>query len=90
MMEVRSDLEKRYSQRFLEELGEWFWLGGSDRTEESEWKWDSDGELIDMARFWKPYEPRNEGGAEDCLVTDSHGFLSLQCELLLSYVCNID
>ena len=47
------------------------YLGGSDAAVEGEWRWASNGELIDMTRFWMSGQPNSDG---DYLRMRSDGF----------------
>ena len=47
------------------------WLGATDTAVEGEWRWASNGELIDMTRFWESGEPYDIG---NYLVMGPQGF----------------
>ncbi|XP_036420161.1 CD209 antigen-like protein E [Colossoma macropomum] len=43
-----------------------FWIGLTDEEAEKTWKW-VDGQLL-TDKFWRPREPNNGGGEEDCAI----------------------
>ena len=74
-MEVRTQQQYDEARRIESELRERnggynMHLGGSDAAVEGEWRWASNGELIDMTRFWTSGQPN--GG--DYLFMGSQGF----------------
>ena len=75
-MEVRTqhqfDEASRISSELRERSGGYnIYLGGSDAAVEGEWRWASNGELIDMTRFWESGQPNSDG---DYLSMGSDGF----------------
>ncbi|CAL4121170.1 unnamed protein product, partial [Meganyctiphanes norvegica] len=74
-----------------------FWLGGSDREKEGEWKWSSDGASTDGALVgnsgsWASSEPSN-GKGEDCLYLKKTVKLPLDdrvCSNSYNFVCEIN
>ena len=87
-MEVRTQKEFERALRFRVEIG-YFWLGGSDREVEGEWRWESNAEQIDMNKFWESGEP-NSSGDQDCLCMWSSGFIDYFCSFRLPFVCEFD
>ena len=75
IMEVRTqhqfDESVKISQVLYEQTTLYMHLGGSDAALEGEWRWASNGELIDMTRFWTSGEPDSDG---DYLIVGPPGF----------------
>ena len=91
-MEVRTQEEFDQALRFQREMERVFWLGGSDREVEGEWRWESNHELIDMNKFWRIGQPADRSG-EDCLymyVRWSIGFGDQICSHTQPFVCEFD
>ena len=69
----------------------WFWLGGRDELEEGVWRWESNGELIDMSMFWAEGQPDNDQN-ENCLMSmtsgDFHDYFCIAA--LEGVVCEFD
>ena len=91
-MEVRTQEEFDRAKQFLREIGYfWFWLGGSDREVEGEWRWESNDELIDMNKFWGSGQPDSYAGDQDCLFFMwRDGFGDLDCSRLRQFACEFD
>ena len=66
-----------------------FWLGGNDIEEEGVWVWNSNGEAIDMSRFWLAGRPYAGETGRNCLMMASEtGFEDYNCAASsYSYVC---
>ena len=89
-MEVRTQEEFETAQRFLEEIQERIWLGGSDIQEEGVWIWASNDERINMDLLWRDGEPNNGGsGSEHCLDFVTEGFNDNVCTEKYYFVCEI-
>ena len=88
-MEVRTQEEFDRAYRFLREIGDIIWLGGSDREVEGEWRWESSAERIDMNKFWESGQP-NEIGDQNCLYMLSVRFGDFKCSFRLPFVCEFD
>ena len=88
-MEVRTQKQFDRAQRFRREMGNIFWLGGSDREVEGEWRWESNAELIDMNKFWRSGQPDSIWD-QDCLYMLSVGFGDYKCSFRLPFVCEFD
>ena len=76
-MEVRTQQQYDEARRIESELRERngyynMLLGGSDAAVEGEWRWASNGEPIDMTRFWTSGQP---DGDYDYLVMGLNGFV---------------
>ena len=70
-MEIRTRDDFELALRFREEMGRDFWIGGSDREIEGEWRWKSNIEPINMYRFWTSGGPSSlNAEEEDCLDID--------------------
>ena len=65
-MEVRTQEEFDRAKNFSREVRSDTWLGGSDRHEEGVWRWESNGELINMTMFWGRSQP-DDSRNQDCL-----------------------
>lgn len=74
------------------------WLGGTDVTNEGEWRWEKGGDIFwigladgappaGMFADFSPTEPNNDGGAENCLVVVSSGWNDVPCGVARPYVC---
>ena len=61
LMEVRTQEEFDRAVNYSKELRSDFWLGGSDREVEGEWRWESNAERIDMNKFWGSGQPWRSG-----------------------------
>ena len=77
LMEVRTqhqyDEARRISLEVRQRAEGWYMhLGGSDAAVEGEWRWASNGEPIDMTRFWTSGQP---DGDYDYLVMGLNGFV---------------
>ena len=89
-MEVRTQEEFDRVLRFEREIGNDFWLKGSDREVEGEWRWESNDEFIDMNKFWLSEQPFIQGGDHDCLVMWGSGFGYSGCSAKKNFVCEFD
>ena len=89
-MEVRTQEEFDRALRFEREIGNEFWLGGSDRGVEGDWRWESNDELIDMNKFWTRGQPDSWNGDQDCLFIWVSGFGDLYCFYPRPFVCEFD
>ena len=88
-MEVRTQEEFDRAKRLRREFGFYFWLGGSDREVEGEWRWESNDERIDMNKFWISGQPNS--GDQDCLFMGwSGGFEDYYCSHRNPFVCELD
>ncbi|KAG9260034.1 asialoglycoprotein receptor 1-like [Astyanax mexicanus] len=71
-----------------------FWIGLTDQYTESVWKW-VDGQKL-THKFWKPNEPNNAGGQENCAAFSAPGesFLwawnDLPCSETENWVCELN
>ena len=90
-MEVRTQEEFDRAVNYSKELRSDFWLGGSDREVEGEWRWESNSELINMTTFWFRGEPGN-GPNQDCLYMFwLGGFSDWSCSSFPEpFVCEFD
>ena len=69
------------------------WLGGTDKDKEGTWKW-TDGSPFEFTG-WRPKQPDNYKGREDCLHmyrlgkwTDNRGkWNDLRCDTKLHFLC---
>ncbi|XP_061469373.1 CD209 antigen-like protein C [Rhineura floridana] len=62
------------------------WLGANDIQMEGNWHW-IDGSPLGQ-RFWKPGEPNNVGGHEDCAVLHREGnWNDIACNREVHFVC---
>ena len=91
-MEVRTQEILDRAQEFAIEMNAgrntYFWLGGSDRNIEGDWRWESDGGVIDSA-FWGRGQP-NDFGNQDCLAMQNDGMIyDYECEELRRFVCKL-
>lgn len=64
------------------------WTGGRDVTKEGAWTWS------DLTPFkytnWRPSEPNNKDGEEDCFELDGNGKWNDQnCGDTIEFVCKI-
>ncbi|KAK0132901.1 Macrophage mannose receptor 1 [Merluccius polli] len=66
-------INSREEQEFVDILGGDYWIGLSDGDTEGTWKW-VDGTIM-TSSFWRPGEPNDNHGAEDCVVTEERGEL---------------
>ena len=87
LMEIRTQEDFDRAKRIKSEIGSDFYVGGSDRKVEGEWLWESNGELIDINRFWRRWEP-NDNGGQDCLYMRSGGFDDWKCDEDQAFVCD--
>ena len=51
-MEAKTQLQFDAVVQMRSTAGSIFWVGGNDIEEEGVWVWNSNGEAIDMSRFW--------------------------------------
>ncbi|KAK0148381.1 C-type lectin domain family 4 member E [Merluccius polli] len=72
-------------QEFVGGLGGDYWIGLSDRDTEGTWKW-VDGTNM-TSSFWRPGEPDDDGGAEDCVLTLEKGWYDAPCAALFHWIC---
>ena len=88
LMEVRTQEEYDRALGIWDEVGN-FWLGGNDIEEEGVWVWNSNGEVIDMSRFWLAGRPYAGETGRNCLMMASDtGFEDYNCAASsYSYVC---
>ena len=88
LMEVRTEDEFHRAKRFRMESGRDFWLGGSDREVEGEWRWESNDDLIHN-KFWFSGAP-NLRRREDCLFMGEFAFDDNICSFTYPFVCEFD
>ena len=91
LMEVRTRDDFERARRFRQELGRDFWIGGSDREVEGEWRWESNIEPINMYRFWTSGGPSSlNAEEEDCLDMRRSGYGDYYCDQAQSFVCEFN
>jgi cysteine-rich repeat protein len=72
---------------FIHDLGDpEVWVGGNDLAEEGTFAWTT-GEPASFDGLWKPGEPSNTAGHENCVEVRSDGLNDQQCGELNRYVC---
>ncbi|VDI73478.1 Hypothetical predicted protein [Mytilus galloprovincialis] len=65
---------------------EWLWLGGTDMDSEGNWIWDDSKTPLNLT-FWRPGEPNDAGGEEDCLASHTGVWNDIPCTLEAQFVC---
>ena len=88
-MEAKTQLQFDAVVQMRSTAGSSIWLGGNDIEEEGVWVWNSNGEAIDMNRFWLDGRPYEGDNARNCLMMASEtGFVDYNCaSSAYSYVC---
>ena len=69
-----------------------FWIGGTDKTTENLWIWDSSKTQITSSwQAWYPGEPSNSGN-EDCLeiLSRVQGWNDKSCYVQQKYICEVE
>ncbi|XP_033733913.1 perlucin-like [Pecten maximus] len=67
-----------------------YWLGASDWTVEGEWMWEPEGTASFMYTNWKPGQPDNHGGDDNCLLIEGRSLFYWKdedCHDRNLYVC---
>ncbi|XP_078621334.1 C-type mannose receptor 2-like [Branchiostoma floridae x Branchiostoma japonicum] len=67
----------------------WFWLGFDDRSQEGGWRY-ADGTRLGSFQPWKPGEPNQAGGNEDCGMIWSdplNKWNDQGCDTQLKFIC---
>ena len=62
-----------------------FFLGGSDLTNDGDWRWNSDNSPLDL-QFFNQGEP-NGGTTENCLEFRFPGFNDRPCNIPTAFLC---
>ena len=86
LLEVRTQEEFDQAQNLRSEIGSQFWLGGSYREADGEWRWESNDDLINMTQFWADGQPYKN---ERCLTIYGDGFYDNSCSSSHQYVCHL-
>ena len=86
LLEVRTQEEFDQAQNFRSEIGSQFWLGGSHRAVDGEWRWESNDESINMSKFWASGQPYKD---ENCLTIYDDGFNDQSCSSTQHFVCRL-
>ena len=70
LAEINDETENAFLKSNALQLGQIFWLGGSDHLEEGDWRWVHSQTRISDSTFsdWGPNYPDNNGGNEHYLV----------------------
>ena len=89
-MEIRSQEEYDTALQFLAEIGRWFWIGGSDIQQESNWVWDSNQEGINLNAFWASGRPYFYNTDINCLALGTAGMFDYYCSTIYTSVCKFD
>ncbi|XP_077968708.1 uncharacterized protein LOC120334845 isoform X1 [Styela clava] len=73
-----------------------YFIGGNDRATEGDWKWQDGTDVIMRGKTgyqnWKPGQPNNYGGKENCLLIgrNSYQWVDSPCYDQLFYICQSD
>ena len=86
LLEVRTQVEFEQAHNFRSEIGSQFWLGGSYREAEGEWRWESIDDSILMTQFWASGQPYKD---ESCLTLYDDGFNYQLCSTTQHFVCHL-
>ena len=92
-------MEVRTQEEYDRALGHWdkvgnFWLGGNDIEEEGVWIWISNGERMNMDRYWATSSENpdhdnsnHDQGSEHCLEMWGIGFNDVICSEAKVFIC---
>ena len=90
LLEVKTQEDHDRARKFRIDIDKDIWLGGNDINQEGNWIWDSEGDQMDMGRFWDDGEPNGDDG-NDCLVIKKEGrFRSNECSKEHYFVCELN
>ena len=77
LMEIRTQEEYDTALSLYHQIGDEFWLGGTDYPEEMQWVWDSNQEEVDLNRFWAHTPGENTNA--NCLAMSDSGMCHRHC-----------
>nr|KAG5703780.1 hypothetical protein BaRGS_009578 [Batillaria attramentaria] len=88
LAEIGSEEENEFVEQLARQGGRNVWLGGTDAESEGSWVWDSSGNALQFANWFKG-EPNNRR-SEDCLhmwVSHDYTWNDIVCDNEMYFIC---
>ena len=79
LAEIQSKAENDYILKIMSEHRGAAWLGAHDLITEGKWFWATSRKPVSDFTFWKPGEPNNFEGREDCMQIDGGTWNDQDC-----------